>query len=1188
MRLRILLLWILGAVAPAAVFGGEEADFARALEEGGFLSLALKHYEAADSKGEIAEKDKDGLYLKMYQLYSQQAARAKDSAVQQTLQQAAERFYAKIKDKNSAALQLERVKSRLEFLRQASNQLVGAPAAEQARLKEVGRKEFREFMEVVDKIRKDVQKWFDGFDENDEKAPPAKKAEAKQMRELQVNVNLDFAEACSLYATIEGPADGDAKKWLLQLAETLEDFQREYAESPAGIRAGIYIGEANILLGNYVTTWKEKRNGFELGVMAFKEAILSLKAMKNYTQWRDSQLEFAYFKQVLVLEAVGEHARVVEAADAMLEWRNPEKVDPAKEKALHAKLMAVLEKKCLHLLELHQKNNDRKAATQLAEAASWGKRVAEKWGSSWRTNFNNILKKLPPGIDLTADVALLRADEAYREGSAKISEGGAAAMSQALPALTRAADLYLKAITLSAKEDRKKFESVAPAAYYKMASCFYKTDNLLLALAACLKAIDHFPSAKYTEKDEPETYKWILSSAKLTKNAALMMYKKSKQPFEKGMYRAALRLMGRSFPEEGGDPAFFEGELEKEGDNFATAIENYKKVKPDSDLYAMALFNIADCGYRKLRKDEEELKKAGKESKPGSEEFVKSREELLERFLDVKKELAKEFKRPQGMDDAKLENQLKKRGQALDSATDRLAKLYEDLGRFENAVALQEEIGNRHEGGPEGRARALQRIAQIHYNMGNLEGLDKDIVRIEKFPAESRTPQAEETLKDALEDAYRRRYNLLVAKVANPLKQELTKAKGAELEAKERKLAETYIEMARSFERVLEISGRKDEDMLKNAMTYYFNYSTDSGKATELLQRYFEWFPDKPPLEGWYLELMGKTAEDWDRKLGGNLASVTKLREDYLSLLDALFDKSDYSKMSLEEVRDTVRKTKDVPRNYQRARETLERMAQNLDSDIVFKKQAWPGLARLRTEVQRAEQYYLLRYYLGQCHKRQKQYAQAAAIYEELSHYFVEYHDIRIELANAAALSGKKEDLAKAKQEFATLLRVVPDPRSSSYKPIDYYSLWLGYIKADLELLGPKPDPCDVATLWKKMRSALHLDLSYFAKDAARFQKLGFASGGRAENEIFIADVRDFYEQRVFPFFKNCKKEAEAGGLAEETWTRLVSAGATEAAQGENRDKAQPAQQPGAVAGAEPHEAKVAPPTEEKAREVAK
>lgn len=1139
----LLIHLIIAFLAMGLSVGSEEEkdiEFIQALKTAGFLNLSVKKYLELEQKGRLKDDEKDKLYLDLFQILNERSTGAPDIDTQKILKKQAEGYFEKIKNKEGKAIKLDKAKVKLQFLGLIQQKLLKADEAEALKLKTQAKEEFTETIESLDIIRKDIAKWFEEFDlmkENDQKKL---QRESVVQSEMRVNANLYFGEACVINGYIQGPSDAQARNWLITMADTYDDFLNAYFNTPAAIAGSINLGEANIMLGNYTTRWKEDRKGLELGKMQFKDALLSLSSMTTYRDWANSQMMRAYGKFIDSLMLTGDNQGALEVIDKLLAWKDPMKVDPKNDKSLHYTLMFRLDQKC-KLLYILYKGGDLLSAKKISEDASRGKRITEKYDRAFVGNFNIHLRNLPDDIPLTADIAMLRADQSLREAmNSNTDAGDEVGIS---PSWVKSSDFYQQVIFLSAIEGKTKIEELQPKAYYYLGYCYFKLNLPLLSLASCLKALDTFPADKFNKREFEDVYEWTLKSAKLARNAALVLYKVNKGSFEEEMYTSTLDVIQNKFPDEGGDPTYFKGLMKKEGADFTAAIENFKKVEKSSGLYGMAQFHMADCGYSKLTIEESEAKKVGKEIDKSSKNYIEPREKLIAQFAEVRDSNRKKIERPKDVTEEQYAAILLNRLTTYEIAQNRLASIYRELGKYDDAIGVYRDVILENPDDTKLQVRSRDNIILSLYKGGRLDDLRKEIGEAEKIP-EGKWGDWQRV--DKLENYYNMVSILIVQQKIDPLRQEINSLKQqenkeVEIDKLEKQLSVVNLERADNLAKTMDATGKKDRKLLGQVMLLYYNNGDDDQKTISWMEKYFEWFPEKPELDGWHAEMLGKSKEEWDQKMGGYLQDFTSLKKTYLEFLDVLFDKQNYADMGIKEIVVLKRSSNDLPRDYSRARILLDQMDKNRKKDNIFDKNIHAKLMKIKDKIEEAENYYITRYHLAKIYKRAGRFTEAVKVFTELSKYFVEFHDIRIELAETAAASDNKDELTKARTEYIRLLEIVPGPRQQNYSPIDYYSIWLGLSQVSLKLLlmGDQPDACGVSNIWSRLRSELALDLSYFSKNISRFQKLEIEMADRREHEIFIDRFRNFFEKVLTPHIQKCN-DAKFESLKEENWDEFV------------------------------------------------
>jgi tetratricopeptide (TPR) repeat protein len=285
--------------------------------------------------------------------------------------------------------------------------------------------------------------------------------------------------------------------------------------------------------------------------------------------------------------------------------------------------------------------------------------------------------------------------------------------------------------------------------------------------------------------------------------------------------------------------------------------------------------------------------------------------------------------------------------------------------------------------------------------------------------------------------------------------------------------------------------------------------------------------------------MLGKGLEAWDEKLGGHLNSInlTTVKSTYKTLLDQLFDKNDYSEMGLSQVRRTKKESGDEPRSYQAALKTIEELEGMANKDVKFKKSVLPSIVALKDSVSKANTYFAMRLQQAECLSLLKKYKEASSVFIALSKYFVEYPQIRIELAKAKVAQETKEGYLKAEKLFKDLLSVVPGPSVSSYEPMEFFSLQWWYTRTRLALSEEKGAKSteSVIEAWKYLRSMVYQDLGYIGKSERRFTQLRIAGTQKVNHEDMIDQFKTWVEQEIFPVL-----EKSNSPLKKDSWTSIL------------------------------------------------
>ncbi|MBF0243973.1 MAG: hypothetical protein HQL31_01705 [Planctomycetes bacterium] len=855
-------------------------------------------------------------------------------------------------------------------------------------------------------------------------------------------------------------------------------------------------------------------------------------------------------KKCMILEAKVKEYSQVPAGNNVSTQENKSDEDgseQAEEKGVDTKKSAARK---VYLEELHRTVN-------------LGLTAAKRQNSPIVNNFNVLLKRLPPvpGLKLPPAVLVMRgdeilskaqvlyekakelADQEYEDELKRISEEIKDPAAQAkekglaesqrreayitgehVPLFFEAAEFYRQAVVDSEKAKISVREDILPNTLYKLAVCYRNTENLHLALAADLKAIEMFPSTVYGQDSHPGIYTRILKCAKHAKFCAGESYYRMGQgTFDMELYMLTNSIMVEFFPEEGGSPVFINAILLKNKKSYAAAKKEFAKITEDDDNYMLAQFHAADCGYQLLLDRELKAKEEGKEIKKSSSDFIGPRKELLPTFEQVIEVCSKKPKQKEGMKEKDYAMLLRRTDDARARSMRRVARLYRDIGELGLERKAHENMVRVFDKMPELKLDALKSLVYNSYKQRDLNLLDQDVKALEAFVNEDVWPESE---RDAdIGSYYKMMSNVVVSEKIPPLKKAMDellesgdKAGAAE---KDMAMSNAFVEVADLLALSLEKSKSKDVDLLKKIIGYYFNYHDDATKALPYLKKYFEWYPQKPKLEGWYLEELGKEKASWDVRIGSFADKINhpKMTELYNDFLDALFDKSDYSKMEIVELRKMIKSSGDRPRNYSRATDLLKEMTDSRNIDISFRKNVYPSLIRMQPLLDEISNYYGLRYWLAQCYTRNDDFADASEVFLELVHYYVEYYDIRIEMGKAEYLKNSAEGYANAEKIFRNLLAVVPPP-GDTYNPRDYYNLVVWYTKSRISALGSNNTCDNFMSFFKSFHSALLQDTRYLLKDPTRFTELKLE--GKLDHYKLIDFVRSYVEKELLPRQKEC------------------------------------------------------------------
>ncbi len=1107
---------------------GEDYGFAQKLENAGYILKAIEIYEQSLKNGGVPGKLKDQVRLKIYTLCSDISGRVSSTVEKETYKARGKAAFDAIEDPNKPEVQLELVMPKLKSLKAIQSKIAySTDDAERSQLKAESKAEFDALIVVSAKTRTTVSAWLEEFNNKDEKEQKKLKDEFQAMSDLSIRSNLIYGEACVIYGLIQGPTDPNAKKWLIEMTQDYEDFIFENMDSiVVGVPANMYLGAAYLLLGDFSGKYGPVK-GKDKGSALFKEArtMLAEPALRRYSEWVNSQLSTSYILQIQVSEAANEYKDAIKTVDEMLAWKDPKQVSyKGSLKWLHLQLMFMLEKKCI-LLERLFKSGDKEVGDALFAAVIQGKSIAEKFRTPFVSNFKQILARLPEdAAPRIADVVNIRANKLYFEVLPIIDTDP----EKATPLLIQCAMAYKDVVALSLMEGKSKTNELVPVSLYKMGSIYYKLENYLLSLGALLKAVDLFPAEVYNEKDFPDIYKWTTRSARLAKNASLTLYKvNDKKDFEKEMYRKTLRLILEKFPEEGGDLEYYEAVLLKEEENYKGAIKGFMAIKESSDLYAMSRYNIADCSYREFSAD----------TKLTDEERAGKMKDVVKQFEAVAAMTQEVLKKPEEMEQRKYDSLARQRKQAFINSLNRIADIYKELNDTNNAIAAYERIVQHNKGQFEQIRNALDKMVWIHYRAEDISSLGLTVARLEKIPEYDEWPATQRTA-DLLN------YSNMLLKLTNDLKKKL-EAELLEIEKKGDKDAAVKLE-----KRIRDANLRlrdgiasqlnpetKDPEKLQQVMMMTYSYDDNIDEKIKYLKMYFEWYPELPKLEGLYQEMIGKSVEEWDEALGGFLSRMTIFKEQYKEFLSALFDKTAYPKLALKDILE--QRKSDLPRNYTTAKRVLQKLLKDRDQDNQFSKEAADDLEQWFEEVMKAEMYWTAKYYLAKCYNQNGDYAAAATAFGELIKYYVEFADVRIEMAISLMANGTDQSLEDAEKIFLGILQIVPTPSSANYDPLNFYKLWLEYTKTKVMRLGANPDACAVSDIWKKFRTRIYMDQAYMSKNPVRFLKLGIQAGTRKEHEIMIDAVHNYFNSEIATALKDCGDKAN-DAIRNETWEELV------------------------------------------------
>lgn len=1128
--------FILSFLACTTVFfssflqANEDLEFAEKLLEKGYKTLAAKYFEKALG-GKLSSKEKDSIYLELYELLNQIAGGSSDPKKKEALTKKAEGFFGMIDDVNSPRVQLKRVSSSMTTMKQASfklNHPLEKPTpAEAKQLKSEVSKAFDLVAKVSDKIRLDARAWLTKFDEmEDERERRKLKKELERQSLLEIESSLMFGEACVIYANALGHKDPKVREWLLKMAKNYEEFIANYFGGLQSVMGSVYLGEVFVLLEKFKDDYGEV-NGIERGIETFDDAIAGFQEYENDRAIEDfinNWLITANTKKATSLLTVGQTEKSIEAYKQYFEWAAIDRFSPRKE-GFHDLHMNNLSQFCKLLLKLYNEG-DAKKINLLANHAIAGFNYTKKVDSRWYINFQDIMGKLPtddPNIVETTDIAFLNAEQLYNKAA------GAPAKQQK-DLYIQAAMKYKKALNLARLDGPKKLDEIMPEASYRMGVCFSKADNHLLALITFLEAVEKYPSDKYPEETYPEIYRNIRGCAINARASAAARNKISEQhPFDQGLYEKTLKLISMRFPEEGGDPEYFLGDLKRRAGDYVTAKREYSKIPTSSKMYYKAQYYIVDCKYKSMRERVEKQILKG-------EELKKEKHELIQEYEKIIQLVSGKTDKSKYPDEKVFKYVQDSKDFCKKLSFSRLASLSYEEGDFKTAHSIYAKGLDSAQNNMD-RHDALEDMITCSYKLADEESLRSEIAQVEKLKNSSAYPEG--VKKKTLNNAYKMLGNLVMQKKMNPMIAKKNTAPENQKKEIEAQLRPVYKELGDIFFAAIKNSVDKDEKFLKNIIELYFVSEMALENVLEAINLYFEWYPKLPELELKFRSMIGKTPEQWDAELGniGESFNIVAYKKDYSLFLDALFDKVDYSQMRIKDIRKTKKESEDDPRNYNVAEELFNKLKENAIKDAQFKKTGLPKLEPLLQKIKNAQGYYVMLYMQADCYSRLNQYDKATAVYEKLSKYYVEQFDIRIELAKAMFAKGTSESYEQAKDIFLELSAAVAKPGSQNYNPKDFFNLQFWGTRAKLKAMGAKPPQDELIKAWQYFRSAIYQDLGYFAKEENRFDVLKIPAHQRGSHYQMIDELKAWVSENIFPVLKD-----SGHALASDSWEKILGA----------------------------------------------
>ena len=1119
----LLSLW--GTTLAADLSSDEAYRFAEALSVDNYTTKAIEYYEKS-LKGAKKGKRSDDTHLALYKLWGKVATASSGELAAEARKKSEENFNS-IQDSGKPEVQLERIKSDLATLKTLDFKLKSAKEEEKADMITKIEASFKSVAEVSDKIRTDARKWLDEFADKEEREQKKLRKEYQNQANLETTASLNFGEACVIYASAKGHTDPEVRQWLEKMAKGYEEFIADNYGNFAAIVGSIYYGQVCILLESFSDNWGRQVDGYDAGKTSFSEAIAGLELFgrqRNLKTYVETYTLQAYTKQAEALYIIGEKEEAIDSLVKLFEWKSLTSFK--KKHPLHDQMMFALQDLCHKLLASYEGGN-KDRVNDLFKFTLSGFNFTKKVGSRWHPNFRALMGKMPtddPNVEETLDIAYMKGGELYTKARMAAEEPEKAEEFYFQSALK-----YKRVMELLATEEDDILEEFYPTAAYRLGFCYYQMDNYLLALSVFLQAIDRFPSTKYPEKTHPAIYKNILQCAKYAKASATRRYTLAgKQRFDQSLFLKALEIISEQFPAEGGDPDFWRGYLMKGAGDYEKAKAQFEKTGPDSKMYYKSQYGIVDCSFRAMKDKEKQGRLEG-------EELKKERGEVAKAFASVVELCRTPKAKPADMSDKDYAYMETSRKDTLTRAFKVIASLYytnEEFGKtHETHMELLKVAENDGD-----RFKSYRMLVSCSYKLEDAASIEKEIKALKALKPDGEA-LLEKELSSFIGKALQMQANLKISKEMNPLINEEAAAKGGAKEAVRAKLAEVYIATADLLFESLNVTGDKDENMLKQVIAYYYTPEQGREKALEAINRYFEWYSEKPKMEAWYEELIGQPRDTWDAKLGGIRASIKlpRVEKVYDEFLDMLFDERDYSKETLADVKKLKRETGDRPRNYQTAIKKFEELEAMSKSDLLFGREGFPKLQAHLPDLKEANGYYNMRFMQADCYTLLKRYDDAADVFKYLASYYVEYPQIRIEMARSLFTKATPESLAKAKSIFSELLKVVNGPGSGNYNPKEYFSLHMWNSRTKLKLMGDTPPAAEVVQAWKYLRTNIMRDRSYFAKDADRFARLGIKGGDVAIHEAHIDELKAWVDEKIFPVL------AQSGDpLADDSWAKIL------------------------------------------------
>jgi hypothetical protein len=1096
------------------------------LESSGYVTLTIEKYEEALKGKAVSEKEMDDVHLSLYKLYGRYATQLSADKAKEAKAKA-DAYFAKIKDGGNDQVQLERVKSNMESLRRLEFSARTAKADEKDGIVKKARSSFSKIAEVTQKIRVKSREWLTSFDEMEEKEQKKSKRKYMEMSELEANSNLQFGEACVLYASIAGHKDPDVVKWLKVMSKGYEDFIANYFGSFAAIFGGVYYGQVCILLGEFTDDYGGKVDGLKAGATSFLDAIAGLeefKGRRGVEEHVNTWLVNAHTKHADALAIVGEKEKAIDELKKLFDVLELGEATPRKSEAHHDRMMSALQSLCVMLKDSYAAGNKARV-NDFAQFVLQGFNFAKRVESRWFNNFRRLLGALPaddPSIVETLDIASMKADNLYSAASKAKSDA------EKKKIYFEAAMKYKTVIEMALLEP-KRLDEFYPKAAYRLGRSYFENQNYLLSLGVYLRAVDLYPSTKYPEKDFPKIYSNILRCATGAKGAAIKRYiLAGKTKFDQELYERTLLIISEQFPEEGGDPEFWLGYLRKSSGDYAGAAKQLAKIDDSSKMYFKAKYSLLDCDYMQMSEDIES------EKLKGDDAIKAARSAMAKKYESLVAISSEKLVKSDDMSDKDFAFLQKSQMQTLAGATQRMASLFYQAEEFKKAHKVLSGLLAKAE--ESDKFNALKLMISCSYSLADLAMFDADLASYAKLKPTATLSTA--MISDFRGKALKMKANLMIQQKLNPLLTKTEGLKGAALEAVERELSPVYVATADLLFEALKISGEQSEDMLKQVIGYYYSSSEGREKALEAMNLYFKWYPDLPELGSWHASMVGKSAEEWDKQLGGIKATINlpMVKKVYDKFLDQLFDSVDYSTMGISKVKKLKKESGDQPRTYQSAMKTYVELEGLSKKDRSFGSKGWPKMKTLMAKLKEANGYYGMRYMQAECLTLLGRYDEASGVFNELSKYYVEYPQVRIELAKAKFAKGTKDGFAAANKIFQELLKVVPSPSmGKAYNPKDFFSLQLWFSRSKLAMVGSKPSEKDIIDAWKYLRSMVYQDVGYVALEGPRLTQLGITAATKPNHVMLVDELKSWVEENIFPVLQKSKD-----ALASDSWKKIL------------------------------------------------